>query len=227
MKTPNTLQIWFLVVLVGLSSSVASYAQVRYVTDNFEVMLRTGPSIQNKIVRPMSSGTRVEILSESAGNGHSLVQTPEGETGYVLTRFLTPNRAARERLKVLEAQLKKLRSEPGQLQTLLADSQDENRTLIQQNTGLSDQLQKASEELNQIKLVSADAVALSERNERLEKEVRQLLLQFDDIRIQNETFKDQKDLRYFIYGGGTLFLGLLFGWILSRSKRPNRNSWGA
>lgn len=216
-----------LLAIFCLSLSTIVQAQVRYVTDDFEVMLRTGPSIQNKIVRPMRSGTRIEILREDAGKGHSLVQTPEGETGYVLTRFLSPNRAARERLKVAEAQLKKLRSAPGELQALLADSQDENRTLIEQNTELSGKLQSTSEELGQIKRVSADAVALSERNERLEKEVRQLLLQLDDIRIQNEGYKDQTELRWFVYGGGTGFLGLLFGWILSRSKSPRRNSWGS
>ena len=216
-----------LFAILGLSICVASHAQTRYVTDDFEIMLRTGPSIQNKIVRPMRSGTKVEILRENAGNGHSLVQTPEGETGYTLTRFLTRERAARERLKVVEAQLKTLRSKPGELQSLLAQSQDENQILIQQNTELSSQLQSTSEELKQIKRVSSDTVALAERNERLEKEVIQIQLELDEMRILSGTFKDQKDLRWFIYGGGTLFLGLLFGWILSRAKSPRRNSWGA
>ncbi len=229
MKTITFCRLSFisLLAVLGLSISTSSFAQVRYVTDDFEVMLRTGPSIQNKIVRPMRSGTRIEILREDAGKGHSLVQTSQGETGYVLTRFLTPTPAARARLKSVEAQLSKLRSEPGELQALLAGSQDENKILIEQNTQLSGDLQRVSQELTQIKRVSSDTVALAQRNERLEKEVIQIQLELDEMRILSDTFKDQKELRWFIYGGGTGFLGLLFGWILSRAKSPRRNSWGS
>lgn len=202
-------------------------AQTRFITDDFEVMLRTGPSIQNKIVKPLRSGTKLEIVREDAGNGHSLVQTDQGEQGYVLTRFLSPNRAARSRVRYLEGQLKTLRSKPGELQSLLADSQDENQELIKLNTELSASLKKVADELEELKRVSSDAVGLSSRNTKLESEVHQLLLQLDDIRIQNESLKDQTAQRWFIYGGGVMALGLVFGWILSIYRRPRRSSWGS
>lgn len=202
-------------------------AQTRYVTDDFQVMLRTGPSIQNKIVRSLGSGTRIEILREDAGNGHSQVQTSQGEIGYILTRFLSANPSARNRVSYLEDQLQKLRSKPGQLQTLLANSQEENQELIAQNLKLTNDLQASSSELEQIKKVSSDAVNLSERSIKLENEVQQLLLQLDDIRIQNEVLKDQSAKRWYVLGGSTVLIGLLLGWILSIARRPRRQSWGA
>lgn len=202
-------------------------AKTRYVTDDFEIMLRTGPSVQNKIVRALKSGMRLEVLREDAGNGHSQVQTSRGEIGYVLTRFLSANQSARNRVRYLEDQLKKLSSKPGELQTLLANSQEENQELISQNINLTDQLKTTSEELAQIKKVSKDAVNLSQRNTKLESEVQQLLLQLDDIRIQKEDLKDQSAKSWYALGGGTVFIGLLFGWILSIAKRPGRQSWGA
>ncbi len=205
----------------------SAQAQVRYVTDDFEIMMRTGPSVQNKIVSPLRSGTKLEILREDAGNGHSLVQTSKGETGYVLTRFLSKSRAARSRLKVVQEQLSTLRSKPSELQALLATSQDENRELIQLNTELTSRLKIVSDELALIKNVSADAVAISERNDKLEKEARQLLLELDEMRIQKESYQDQKDLQYFTYGVGAILLGLFFGWVLSIARRPRRNSWGS
>ena len=78
----------------ALSASAITAAQTRYVTDDFKVMLRTGPSVQNKIVDSLNSGTRLEVLREDAGNGHSQVQTSSGKIGYVLTRFLSDNRSA-------------------------------------------------------------------------------------------------------------------------------------
>lgn len=215
-----------LLLLLVQVMQVAS-AQTRYVTDDFEVMLRTGPSIQNKIIRPMGSGTRIEVLREDSGNGHSQVQTSNGEIGYVLTRFLSTNPSARNRVRYLERQLKELRSEPDQIRTLLANSQEQNQEIISQNTSLTDRLKTVVTELKEIKVVSADAVNIARKNQRLEGEVQQLLLQLDDIRIQNEDLKDQSDRLNTLFGGGLILLGLFLGWVLSISGRRSRNSWGS
>ena len=209
-----------------LMFSFASKAQVRYVTDDFEIMLRTGPSIQNKIVKPLGSGTKLDIVNEESDNGYSLVQTQQGEQGYVLTRFLSSSPSARSRLAYLEDQLQKLRSKPGELQTLLADSQDENRSLISLNTQLSTDLKSTKDELDEIKRVSSNAVELAQRNNELEEKVHQLILQLDDVRMQNESIEDQQAQRWFMIGGAWLAFGLFLGWLLSIYRRPRRNSWG-
>jgi len=217
----------FLLLCVASLSSLNVLAQTRYVTDEFEIMMRTGPSIQNKIVRALKSGQRIEVLREDSGNGHSQVQTSQGEIGYVLTRFLINRPSARNRVSYLEGQLKTLRSKPGELQTLLANSQEENQVLIDENTKITNQLALTSTELAKIREVSSDAVNLSQRNIRLEGEVQQLLLQLDDIRIQNETLKDNADYVRNLTMAGILLLGLFLGWVLSRSGRQKRNSWGS
>ena len=217
---------WIL-ALILLGAAANGHAQTRYVTDEFEIMLRTGPSVQNKIVKALKSGTRLEVLRLDAGNGHSQVQTSRGEIGYVLTRFLSQNPSARNRVRYLEEQLEQLKSKPGELQSLLVNSQEENQELIRLNTDLTDQLQKATTELTEIQRISGDSVKLAQKAAKLETEVQQLLLQLDDIRIQNETLKDQSAKRWYVLGGGTVLLGLLLGWILSIAKRPRRNSWGA
>jgi len=223
----NAKQLISFLLLVFSFSSFNALAQTRFVTDDFEIMLRTGPSVQNKIVRALRSGTRLEVLRADAGKGHSQVQTSSGQIGYVLTRFLSPNQSARNRVRYLEDQLKKLSSKPGELQTLLANSQEENQELISQNIGLTDQLKKSNEELTQIKEVSKDAVRLSQRNTKLESEVQQLLLQLDDIRIQKENLEEQSEKSWYALGGGTVFIGLFLGWVLSIARRPSRQSWGA
>lgn len=222
----KTIAVLFFLTASVLLSDVA-HAQTRYVTDDFKVMLRTGPSTRNKIVDSLNSGTRLEVLREDAGNGHSQVQTSSGKIGYVLTRFLSTSRSARSRVKSLESQLAQLRSKPGELQALLASSQEENQELINQNTRLTNQYKAATQELAEIKAVSADAVNLSQRSAKLESEVQQLLLQLDDIRIENEVLKDQSAKRWYVLGGGTVLIGLLLGWILSIARRPRRQSWGA
>lgn len=205
----------------------AVFAQTRYVTDEFKIMVRTGPSGKNKIIESLESGASLQVLREDSGNGHSQVQTASGKIGYVLTRFLRDTPSARSRVNYLEGQLKKLRSKPGELQAILATSQEENQELIAQNLKLTNQYRQSSQELSNLKAVSADAVNLSERSAKLESEVQQLLLQLDDIRIQNEVLRDQSAKKWYVLGAGSVVLGLLLGWILSIARRPRRQSWGA
>ncbi|MFT5137856.1 MAG: SH3 domain protein [Arenicella sp.] len=220
------MKIKILLLLTSFLLVPAAYAQTKYVTDDFEVMLRTGPSIQNKIVRPLRSGTRVEVLRVDSGNGHSQVQTSSGEIGYLLTRFLSKKPSARNRVSRLESQLAQLRSEPGEIRTLLVESQEQNQSLIEQNVLLTNSAQTAKSELLKIKDLSGDEIKLSSENQKLETEVQQLLLQLDDIRIQNEALRDNSERVRNLVGVGILLIGLFLGWVLSKAG-ARRNSWGS
>lgn len=214
------------IIFVCCLFSSLVWGQQRYVTDDFEVMLRTGPSVKNKIIVSLKSGTGIEVLREDAGNGHSQVRTSKGEIGYVLKRFISNRPSARNRVTALEAQLAQLRSKPEEIQSLLADSQEENKVLIEQNVVLTDRAQSLSNELSKIKEVSGDVISLSNKNQKLSSEVQQLLLQLDDMRIQNEALKDNSEMMRNLVGAGILLVGLFLGWILSRSGRRSQGSWG-
>ncbi len=214
------------VLLVCCQSAIAT-AQTRYVTDEFEIMLRTGPSSKNKILKVLKSGERIQILEAETENGYSRVRTSRGDEGFLISRYLIDTPSARNRVKTLEAQIQQLRAKPGELQSMLATAQEDNQALIEQNTKLTAKLTQTSKELTNIKRVSADAVNIANRNAKLEDEVQGLLLQMDDIRIQNQALKDQSAQRWFLLGGGAILLGLFLGWLLSISKGTRRQSWGA
>jgi len=229
MNFPAHKKIAFIALVLAylLPSTLLAQIPTKYVTDDFEVMLRTGPSIQNKIVKPLRSGTSIQILREDAGNGHSQVKISSGEIGYMLTRFISPNSSARNQLARLRKQIKQLRSKPGEIKALLATAQEENQALIDQNLKLTNQLSTADEKITKIETASGNALSISERNQKLENEVQQLLLQLDDIRIQNQALKDNADYVRNLTMTGILVLGLFLGWILSRSGKRRRNSWGS
>lgn len=216
-----------LLLCVTAIASSQSLAQTRYVTDSIDVMMRSGPSSKNKIVKILKSGERMQVVTADAGNNHSEVRTSAGDTGFVLTRYLSDIPSARDRVARLESQLQQLRAKPGELQALLATAQEDNQALIKQNTDLTAELDKTSSELDNIKRVSSDAVNIANRNTKLEGEVQELLLQIDEIRLDNESLKDQSAQRWFLLGGGAILFGLFLGWLLSISKRPRRQSWGS
>ena len=145
----------------------------------------------------------------------------------MLTRFISTNPSARSRIQYLQKQVTQLKSDPDQIRSALAESQEQNQSLISENSELTEQLSSTTVELKKIQDVSANAVNISTKNERLEAEVQQLLLQLDDIRIQNEDLKDQSQRLNKLIGGGFVVLGIFLGWILSISGRRSRNSWGS
>ena len=203
-------------------------AQTRYVTDSFEVMMRTGPSVKKKIIKVLKSGEALQVIEANSGNDYSKVKVANGSTtGYVLTRYLNREESAKNRVIYLEGVLEKLKSKPEELQSLLASSQEQNQALLTENTELSAGLKATTKELKEIKKISRDAINLSDRNKRLESEAQELLLQLDDVRIQNQALKDNADYVKNLTMAGVLLLGLFLGWVLSRQGKQRRNSWGS
>ena len=68
-----------------------AHAESVWVSDQFEIMLRTGPSNSNAIQRMLGSGTKLETLETDAETGYSRVRTAAGTEGWVLTRYLMDN----------------------------------------------------------------------------------------------------------------------------------------
>ena len=87
-----------------LATNVAA-AQTRYVTDIFEITLRSGKSTQNEIVRMLPSGTALEVIETDAKSGYTRVRTPSGKDGWVLSRYLMDLPSARARLSGAETKL--------------------------------------------------------------------------------------------------------------------------
>jgi SH3 domain protein len=70
-----------------------SWAGKAYVTEMFRISLRRGPSIENKILRFVSSGLPVEILESQDGWNRVQVQEEDGVLeGWVLSRYLVMRR---------------------------------------------------------------------------------------------------------------------------------------
>ncbi len=77
-------------------------AQIKYITDEFEVTMRSGTSVSNSIVRMLKSGQAVTILEEDLASRYSLVEIEGGKKGYVLSRYLIDTMSSKVRLEILQ-----------------------------------------------------------------------------------------------------------------------------
>lgn len=153
-KAPVTVRRLGLAALWMLAFSAVCHAQPAYISGYREVMLRTGPSVEHRILAVLRTGNEMEILGEDGD--YNLVSLPDGRQGYVLKSFLT-NEAPPERR--LEELTETVATQAADLERL----RNENRTLMARNDKLAEDHEGDRRLLQRLQQESANL----ERDERM------------------------------------------------------------
>lgn len=184
-------------------ASVAA-AQDIYVSGITKITMRTGPGVEHKIVAMLVSGTRLEILEYQ--RDWSRVETSDGKSGWVLTRFLTQEAP-------LTLQVQNLTDENKRLQAALETSQEDNRGLTRENASLKD-IEKKFHKLEQ---ASADFLKLDAEFKALSK-----LSQTQKQQIETlEENLNNEEILWFLSGAGVFIVGLILGLSTRKKKRSS------
>ena len=211
-------------VMLLLSVCSHSFAKTSYITDEFDIMLRILPAMDSKIIKPLPTGTPLTVVIEDAGKAHSQVRTKDGTIGYVLTRFISDRPAAKTQVASLQKQVQILKQDPDNLKSKYVDLEVSYSRLSQKFRNLVDEKEQIESSLNKFKTDSKDVTGLSDKAKRLEKQVEQLIIQMDDMRIQNEALKDSSIKKAWLTGAMIAFFGVLLGWIFSKTG-SRRQGW--
>lgn len=221
MKLISTITLTIILTMPSIS-----WAETRYVTDEFKVTLRSGTSTSNNIITMLKSGVKVNIIEDDKETKYTLVETNKGKKGYVLTRFLDTQPSGRQLHSQLQEkslrQKELIKSLNSQLKSLNLNKIDTEKNLTSANDLLSD----TSNELEQLRKKTKNTVAIIEKNEaqstliqRLEKEKAQLI-------AENNSYKDSTAMDWFIRGAGVSLLAFFIGIIVTRIRWQKRDSWG-
>lgn len=213
----------FLLLLAGLIISLQVSAQSAWVSDEFEVTLRSGPSTSNAIELMVSSGTRLERLEEDPEAGYTRVRTGGGTEGWVLTRYLMTEPSAREQLETLSAQLTDANEEGAtmgsQLGAIREEYESANRTISQlesDNAALQRQVEEISSK-------AANTLAIDRQNQELQRKLTDAEIQVNVLEQEKERLAGQSNRNWFMTGSAVLFAGVLLGLILPRMKFQRRS----
>jgi SH3 domain protein len=216
---------YLVLVAVALAAADTASAQSAWVSDEFEVTLRTGPSTSNAIELMVSSGTRLEVLEQDPDSGYSRVRTSGGTEGWVLTRYLMDEPSAREQLESLTRQLTSAAEEGAsmgsQLNAIRGEYETANRTisqLEQDNTRLQAQLDEISEK-------AANTLAIDRQNQDLQQRLTDAEIQVNVLEQEKDRLLRQSNRNWFITGSLVLFGGVLLGLILPRMKFQRRSRY--
>jgi SH3 domain protein len=211
-------------LLVSLSLQAAD---IRYVTDETEITMRTGPSTGNKIVRVLRSGDSVTLLETDPVTQYSLIETNSGKQGYVLSRFLKDAPIAQQQLEELTAahqQQQQRVDEQGekitQLSQELQQEQADNEVLIT-TLGASEQ------ELSQIREAAQNTLSILEQNKRMQTVVDQLREEKVVLSDTNARLSDSTQMDWFLRGGAVSLIAFIIGIVVTRIRWRKKDSWGS
>lgn len=203
-----------LAVVLVLVTALTAFAETRYVTDQFEVTLRSGPGNQYRILGMITTGRRLELL-ETAGEW-SRVEVTGRQDGWIRTQYLRPEPPARQALQTTTARLKSIEAE--------RDSQrKENDRLHRLNQELEEhlrqtegRLEQATSDYEKLQADSKNFLIIREEHKNLTNQVAEKRERIEELegRITDEFLSSA--IKWFLTGAGVLLLGMIIG---QRSKK--------
>jgi len=213
----------FAIVLLLLATSV--HAQTRYVSDRMVVELRRGPSTEYLILRNLEAGAAVQVL-EDAGAGYSRVRAQDqGTEGFILTRFLTAEPIARDKLAAAERGLATAKTRVAELEQQVSALTGElggTKTDLAQTRKGHDQVSK---ELADLRTAAANVVEIRDNNESLKQRLIQREREVEELTASNTRLARQDKQSWFIVGAGVLLGGIVIGLIVPSLRRKRRSDW--
>jgi SH3 domain protein len=205
--------------------SVHVLAEVVWVSDQFEIMLRTGPSTSNAIKLMLSSGRQLEVLERDAKLGFTKIRTAGGTEGWVLSRYLVSEPSAREQLAILNNQLTSANADSTSIGLQLNVIKEKYDDARQQIRALENGNTSLESELTEIKRTAANVLSIDSRNKELQQKLTDAEIRVSIIEQENLEFSNQKFQYWFLSGAMVLLVGIFLGLWLRKSRWQRRSSY--
>jgi SH3 domain protein len=217
MKNLNT---WLWMVLIGaLIMPTAATAETVYVSENYEITMRTGPATDRKIISLVESGTALTVVEK--GQDWSKVRTQNGRMGWVLNRYITTNEPC---AMVLD----RVRQDYDVLSAEFADLKVQFDTLKSQKNVVDADLSQSQQDRNQLrnayetlKKESAEFLKLKKRHEQVSADLEMERTRSAKLDEENMQMKRGNVIRWVLTGGGIMLVGFFIG-LFSSSRRKSR-----
>ncbi len=218
---------WIAGLCLLASFSLAQAQPIRYVSDALEVPLRAGAAQSSEVQRMLPSGSPVDVLQTDAEKGYTLVQTQDGERGWIATRYLAETPGVRDLLLKAEEDLEKSRVLNTSLQNQLALLTSGSGDLASRLEMLSEENQRLSYEVAYVRKLAASDLDIDEQNRILQEQVVKLERELQIAQQENQIVSDNRQQTLFLLGAGVLLVGVLLGLSFTRRTTRRRNAWGS
>ena len=208
-------------------SALAQDGDVRYVSDQFEITMRRGPSTDNAITRMLPSGTPLRVLSSDGASGYGEVQLTTSNTrGFVLTRYLMREQDARSQLASLQQRIEELRDQSGDRGRELDDLRQASAAAAERIASLESENERLETELNALQRKAANVINIDRETTTLRKTLTDAEIQVQALQEENQQLSSRQLIVWFVVGAAVLLLGIILGLVLPTLRRRKRGGYG-
>ena len=209
-------------LLCGAAPSVL--ASPGWISDEFAVPVRSGPSNNNRIVhRGLPSGTAFDLIERDDDAGFVHIRTESGLDGWIESQYLAEAPIAKIRLEQANARINQLESRLRETSENLQDVKSDRDRSSDANDGLSRDVVSLENELAELKRVSANAIEINKQKQELTALNERLRSEVDKLVAENQRLDENQQQRWMLIGAGLALLGLLAG--VAIKARPRRSGW--
>lgn len=211
--------------LLLLALGGAANAETVWVTDQFEITMRSGPSTSNAIERMLRSGTSLEVLERNEELGYARVRTSAGTEGWVLTRYLMGEASAREQLAALTRRLTSADAEGSTLTSQLTAIKGEYDTATGQIAALERDKKQLEDELAEIKRTAANVLSINNQNKALREQLATAETSVGALEQQVRELTSESNRYWVMTGALILVVGIILGIWLPRIRWQRRSRY--
>jgi SH3 domain protein len=204
-------------VLLFCLFSASVYGETMYVSDVLKLTLRTGPSIENKIISVIDSGQMMEVVK--FGDEWSQVQLPNGKEGWVLSRYLTTNETHNIKLERLEAKHKNLMIQAAELLEENNRLKAENKRFSTESKANQKQFVKTQADYEALKAEAAEFITLKANYKRAASQLAEQTAKAKQLEEELSSLEMNTYIKWFLAGSGVLIVGFLIGFSTKRQRR--------
>jgi SH3 domain protein len=204
-------------VLACLLGATVVMANTLYVTEEFEITMRTGPGVERKIIALIRSGQRVEEISKS--EEWTEIRLPSDKTGWVLTRYLSSKEPCTMVKDRLQTQYDQLLNEKNELDSKNSDLEAENQRLEAQLASTQASLERVTGDFDSLKADSSDFLKLKSQFKKTTAELEETKTKADKFEDESSRLLRNQNIKWFLAGAGVLLIGFIIGFSSRRQKR--------
>jgi SH3 domain protein len=212
----------FLMLILLLALPVYAQAKRVYVSDEFKITLRSGPSIENKIFRMLPSGTRLEVIDETPA--WYQVRTEDGKEGWILKRYSMDRLPYKQQARRLQSKIDRLEKEQERAEKTIADLKKENSQLSRELSQTRSSLEEVQQKYDSLRSDAKRINTIKSNYETAKKELERTRSRLQTVLEENKGLKSQISLRWFLSGAGVVGISAVIGFFLGRIQRKKSRS---
>ncbi len=213
--------ILLLIVICLFLSTGTAFSETVYVSDSFEITMRTGPSGDFKIIAMLKSDTPLILLEEK--DSWVNIRTLTGKEGWVLKRYVRDKIPNSILVETYKKSNRKLRDDIKEFKKINFKLKETKKSILSDRDKGDREYGKLLDEYNALKKDAANVIqirdAYVETKQILEKELKKGV----DLLKENDKLRFSANMKWFLSGAGVLIFGWIIGIIMGRYKRKQQS----